>query len=129
MKILIFGCGKGGRKTFNFFNHKRYEILFSDNNSEIWNHNFLGRKIIPPMSIPAHRFHKVLIACSDSYSVQNQISKLGISISNLYIVPPEIIFGLNKKNSSFFLLLSSLLIYVILIPFFYVYSKLYNILN
>lgn len=129
MKILIFGCGKGGRETFNFFKHRRYEILFSDNNSEIWNRNFLGRKIIPPASIPSHRFQKILIACSDSYSVHNQISNLGISIANLYTVPPEIIFGLNKKNNSFFLLLSSLLVYVILLPFFYVYSKFYYILN
>ncbi|WP_320035339.1 hypothetical protein [Halarcobacter sp.] len=95
-KIIIFGCGNGGKNAYNYLN-KNYEIIaFSDNNKSLYKNKIYNLSIINPIELENIDFDYIFIASMYNVEITEQlICELNISkdkIKNL-----DIKFLTNKK--------------------------------
>lgn len=79
-KIIIFGAGATGKRTYKFYNELCDVIAFSDNDKMLQGMEIEGIPIIAPVEIPRYKFDYIIIASVPGYDViREQVESYGIS--------------------------------------------------
>lgn len=84
-RIIIFGTGKHLQIKIDYLSSDAEILAFSDNNPDLWGHEYLGKKIIEPVEIPEMDFDIVVVATNKYYSeINNQLFDLGVRPDQIY---------------------------------------------
>ena len=84
-RIIIFGTGKHLQNRIDYLSSDTEILAFSDNNPGLWEHDYLGKKIIAPDEISNQDFDLVVIATNKYYSeINHQLLGLGIRPEQIY---------------------------------------------
>ena len=82
---IIFGIGQHLKKRMSKLSSDTEILAFSDNNSGLWGHEYLGKKIIAPVEIPDMDVDIVLVASNKYYSeINHQLFDLGVRPDQIY---------------------------------------------
>ena len=97
--IVIFGCGKGGKYSYNYLKDFSNIVSFCDNNPKTWNKKLFGIKIVSPSDLSKLEFDQIIISSEQAYKIHKQLLEIGICSNALIIHPPDILLGSYYRTS------------------------------
>tara|TARA_E500000178_G_C16351507_1_gene457729 strand:+ start:7 stop:396 length:390 start_codon:yes stop_codon:yes gene_type:complete len=98
-KKVIFGCGKGGKNSYNYLRDKSNIIAFCDNDPKKWNKKLFGIRIVSPSDLIKLDFNEIIISSQQAYKIKIQLLEKGIPMNALVIHHPDILLGSYYRNS------------------------------
>jgi len=122
-KKIIFGCGKGGKNSYNYIKDKSNVIAFCDNDPEKWNKKLFGIRIVSPSDLTKLEYNQIIISSQQAYRIKTQLLAKGIPLNALVIHNPDILLGSYYRNSFIYNFVSYIFYYVS-IPVFKIISFL-----
>jgi GT2 family glycosyltransferase len=88
-KVLIWGAGTGGEKTFNKFQSLGIPVHgFIDKKKEKWNESFLERSIYPPTILDEVKKYYVVIGSQYQTAISSELEMLGFMDVKDYTINP-----------------------------------------
>ena len=83
-KIIIFGAGPTGRRTYEFYNELCEIVAFTDNNKKLHGTRVDGILVIAPKEIVNYKFDYIIIASVPGYdAIYAQIRNYGITAEKI----------------------------------------------
>lgn len=110
-RTVIFGCGKGGKNSYNYLKDHSNIIAFCDNNPKTWNKKLFGIQIVSPSDLIKLEFDQIIISSQQAYNIHKQLLETGIRSNALIIHPPDILLGSYYRNSVLFNFASGIFYY------------------
>jgi O-methyltransferase len=97
-KIVLFGCGEGGKNAFNYL-QKKYDIVaFSDNNPNLHGKSLENIPIVTPEDLKNIKYDYILISSMYSEDITKQLTNtLNILEKKIKSVDKDVLLG-NKAN-------------------------------
>jgi len=108
-KVIIFGCGKGGERAFNYLNKKNEILFFCDNNINLHGKKFINKDIVSPSELKKYKFDCIYLASMYHEEIKKQLQKLGIDEDKIRFIGKKILYD-QKVNWKFEILFGILTI-------------------
>lgn len=83
-KIIIFGASKLGEIVYNVLKEKYIICFFSDNDSNKWNNEFCGIKVINPKEILRYEDCKIVVASTYYPAISVQLKEYGVNNISIF---------------------------------------------
>ena len=123
-KILLFGAGKAGERSFNYLHSHAEIVAFADNNSAIHGSCLCDKPIISPQSIAQFEFDEIHISSMYQNQIRKQlITEIGIAATKIKLVENEVMIGLfehDKRPLTFSLYVAAIYLIAVTFTAFYI---------